>query len=325
MKGTKREKNIDLMKCFFVLGMILSHCFDILAKNLIITSCITFYFNLISFSGFMFIYGYNIYNSYIIKSNSAKKQLLGILKIIISFWISGILYDFFILNNHDFNNYLNIIFLLKLPPFSEFLITFAIIGIFVLFFKKYIKIICSKNIFIIISIIISLLFSMIPAISVFIPWLNLFIKTYSVSFPVIPYLNLFFLGVYFAKNKPKSNVYCFVILILLYIIFLFLLINGYATRFPISLPYIFGSYLFIYIYYFVSKKMYENSRYTRVLDKINIIGKNSLQCLLISNIILFMSYHIYGDHSLLMTLICYIFIMTICYFHSLLVSKKRNM
>ena len=57
----KRELNIDLMKTILVLGMIFSHVLDFFLVN----NFFSLYFNLISFSGFMLVFGYNSYNAYI--------------------------------------------------------------------------------------------------------------------------------------------------------------------------------------------------------------------------------------------------------------------
>lgn len=50
----KREKGIDLFKAILVIGMILGHVFQLLARNNQITNLIIKYINLISFSGFLF-------------------------------------------------------------------------------------------------------------------------------------------------------------------------------------------------------------------------------------------------------------------------------
>ncbi len=86
MNSVKREINIDIMKYFLILGMILSHSFTILGheSNIIVNYC-----NLVSFSGFLFVFGYNVYNAYINKKGNIKKQLISIFRILLVFWISG--------------------------------------------------------------------------------------------------------------------------------------------------------------------------------------------------------------------------------------------
>lgn len=57
----KRESNIDLIKTVLVLGMIFSHILDFFFdKHFLITN----YINLVSFSGFIFVFGYNAYIYY---------------------------------------------------------------------------------------------------------------------------------------------------------------------------------------------------------------------------------------------------------------------
>lgn len=61
---TKRDSSIDLFKGVLTLFMIITHILQIFSSNKIFDD-ITFYVNLTTFSGFMFIFGYTTYNAYI--------------------------------------------------------------------------------------------------------------------------------------------------------------------------------------------------------------------------------------------------------------------
>lgn len=271
----KRDLKIDIMKTALVLGMILSHTLDFYANRSIFVYITIKYFYLISFSGFMFVFGYNSYNAYINseKSDVNKKLIKNILKLNLIFYISGFCFDFFALRNMDLKNYVNILFFIRLPGYSEFLATFAVLNLFMLIFKNKIKKICKKNENIIIICLISLLFTLLPAIETSIPWVNLFIKTNIASFPLLPYLNLFFIGVYFAKNNPKFKIHILFISFSMLQIYLLMDCLYLAERFPISLAYIIGSYIFIYLYYFVAEYLSKVFKNSKILNKIVLIRK----------------------------------------------------
>lgn len=246
----KRESNIDLIKTVLVLGMIFSHILDFFFdKHFLITN----YINLVSFSGFIFVFGYNAYNAYIKKEETnIKKIIKNIFKLILVFYVSGFFYDFFIQRNHKISNYINILCFLRLPGYSEFLATFALLYLFILVFRNRLRKISQKNNYILICIVVSLLFTIIPPVAIYIPWINLILKTRSISFPLLPYLNLFFIGMYIAKNKPKFNVRMLLILFIMWYIHLIMFLYNLERRFPVSLSYIIGSYLYLFLYYHIS-------------------------------------------------------------------------
>ncbi len=219
------------------------------------------------------------------------------------------------------SNYIKILFLLRLPSYSEFLVTYVIILIFVIVFNKQLKSICKNNKYIIISIIISMIFFVIPQVKQNIPWLNLFIKTNSISFPVFSYLNLFFIGIWFSKNKPKFCLKNLYICAIFYLIFVLCVSLGYTSRFPVSLSYIFGSYLFIYLYFYFSKFLRFKLKDNDVLNAMSIIGRNSLLCLLISNIMLLFLSKLHFNYSFLMVILCYILVIIVCFLFSLIKTK----
>jgi len=319
----KRNYDIDIMKLFFVLGMILSHVLDTLLINQnSFPILLRHYFNLISFSGFMFIFGYNAYNAYINEEETCKTKFIkNILNLLIAFWISGFLYDYFAMKNYYLKNYVHIFFLLRLPGYSEFLVTFALTNLFILIFKKYLKKVTQKNIYIFIGILISLLFSIIPPINNNIPWINLILKTNSSSFPLIPYINLFFFGIYFAKNKPN---YKFIILIILAFCYLLYCFNiDKATRFPISIYYIIASYIYIYGYYYISQ-LSNYIKNKKVINYICLLGKNSLLSLVISNILILTLPYFNIRGNIYITILLYILIILICYIVSYICARYKK-
>ena len=250
----KRELKIDLIKTVLVLGMILSHTLDFFITRNSFIGGLSSYLNLVSFSGFLFVFGYNAYNAYIKKEKSdviEKKIAKNILILIIYYFISGFLYEYLIRKNRVFFDYIKILFFLKLPCYSEFLLTFAILNVIILIFRKQLKKISENKIYMFICIAISIIFVLVEPIKKEIPYIYLLFKTNVMSFPILPYINLFFFGIYFAKYKPKFDREICIVLYGLLCFHIIMNSEGFATRFPVNIAYISGSYAFIYIYYYI--------------------------------------------------------------------------
>ena len=99
----KREKNIDLFKAILVLGMILAHVIRELIPGNKVLNSIRDYIELISFSGFLFCFGYSSYLAYLSKDfKQVKKKIIkNICRLAIVFYVSGISYELLIAKNYD--------------------------------------------------------------------------------------------------------------------------------------------------------------------------------------------------------------------------------
>ena len=255
----KREKHIDLLKAILTIGMVLGHVFQLLAQSNEITNTVTNYINLISFSGFLFCFGYSAYIAYLSKDFEQAKTKLwkNICRITVAFWISGLFYKLLIIKKYNILDYIKMIFFLELPGYSEFLASFAVLNLLILSCFKFLKLLVKRSKNIILIAIVSLIFALLPKIDIDLPWINLLIKTGSVSFPILPYINLFFIGIYFAKEKPKFNVLSLLTSLLCFGIYFILkqqeTMLVLSSRFPPGIMFVMASYVFIYLYYYISK------------------------------------------------------------------------
>ena len=291
----KRENNIDLMKAIIVLGMILTHAFQLIMglDNAPIDSSNRgiIYLNLVTFSGFLFCFGYSTYIAYIQKDikEVCPKLIRNIIKLLIIFYISAIGYVAIILNEINFSVLIRILTLLIIPGMSEFLASFAMLNLFVLIFFKYIKKILDNKLLFFICVIFSLDLTFIPYYFIDNPWLSLIIGNWSVCFPILQYMSLFLFGMYFAKYKPRFNLKILLGTLICFIIFEIGVSNNWemVMRFPPRLFWILGSYFFVYIYYYITKFISEKYSNSKLLLHISFIGRDSLTFLWISNIILF--------------------------------------
>ena len=341
MVKKERDLSIDLMKgilAFFMIAVHILELFNILLDYNDFVKVIIFYIELTSFSGFLFCNGYVSYNAYISKNEDKKifrkKMLKNFLKMLFVFYISGIASSILVSDDvFSFNKLIRIIFLREIPIYSEYLLSFAFIYLILYLFKDLYKKINVLGLLIIFNI--SLLLTLIDYSYVSIPLLGVFIGSSKYfCFPIIQYFSYYIIGIYLAKNKIVFNKY---ILGVSLFGFLLLLVycfgrGQYPNRFPPSLFFIVGGYLFIYLYYIICKKI-------RISNKCFLIsiGRNSLIYLIVSNIIQFICYMVVievgnlklffsnGDKFLMLFVIVFVLSILLSFmFSKLLIYRKRS-
>ena len=301
-KNVTRSSALDIFKGLLVFGMILAHVIQILGdRNDYLLSAISKYINLISFSGFLFAFGYANYFAYFSKDfQSVKWRMFKTgLKILIAFYISGIAFRIlFEKKAIHLLDIIKIILLADIPRYSEFLASFAVITLLALALFKLIKTVLSSQIYFWLLNIFLLFTTFIPYERITINQLGLLIGTNNFTcFPVIQYSPLYLIGIYFARYKIKFNRIALLIssaFTLSLISYLFYT-HKLPNRFPPSLSWIVGSAFFLYIYFLGSNLLAAKLKKIELLEK---PGKNVLFYLLVSNILIFAIHSIYGNMSL---------------------------
>lgn len=292
----KRVLAIDYMKSFLVIGMILAHTVQFLKKTAvgvlsILLDRFSDYINLITFSGFLFCFGYACYVAYLRKDGkqARPKILITAFKILLAYYISA--FSFRLLVNKDFpftlSNCIKLLVLNDVPPYSEFLLPFFIIAILLLLFFSFAKNNIGDFYF-------KLIIFLSLAAALFIPYdkislnqLALIIGTHRfASFPVVQYLPYFLMGIYFAKNNVLPNRTHMLISFLLTALFIgyTIVYKSLPQRFPPTLFWITGSAFFLYCYYAGAMWLQNKEKH---LSSLLSIGSNTLFYLLLSNLILF--------------------------------------
>ena len=300
-KNVTRSSALDIFKGLLVFGMILAHVIQILGdRNNYLLTAISNYINLISFSGFLFAFGYANYFAYFSKDFQVVKWRMfktG-LKLLTAFYISGIAFRIlFEKKAIDILDILKIILLADIPGYSEFLASFAIITLLALVLFKLIKTILSNKLYFWLLNIFLLLTTFIPYEQITINQIGLLIGTNKFAcFPVIQYSPLYLIGIYFARHQIKFNRMALLISSAFTLSFIsyFLYTHKLPNRFPPSLFWIVGSALFLYIYFLGSNLLAAKLKKIELLDK---LGKNVLFYLLVSNIFIFAIHSIYGNMS----------------------------
>ena len=301
-KNVTRSSALDIFKGLLVFGMILAHVIQILGdRNNLLLTAISKFINLISFSGFLFAFGYANYFAYFSKDFQVVKWRMfktG-LKIFIAFYISGIAFRIlFEKKAIHLLDILKIILLADIPGYSEFLASFAIITLLALVLFKLIKTILSNKLYFWLLNIFLLLTTFIPYEQITINQIGLLIGTNKFAcFPVIQYSPLYLIGIYFARHQIKFNRMALLISSAFTLSFISYLLYTHKlpNRFPPSLFWIVGSALFLYIYFLASNLLAAKLKKIELLEK---PGQNVLFYLLVSNIFIFAIHSIYGNMSL---------------------------
>src|SRR5690625_5037399 len=128
----QRDDSIDYLKGILVIGMVYTHVLQFFSHGDFFPSIfyITEFFNLITFSGFVFCFGYVCQLAYYRKSFTQvfKNMFMTGLKVLIAFYISGIAFLIFVENQPMRMETIELVILFRsIPGWSEFLISFALI------------------------------------------------------------------------------------------------------------------------------------------------------------------------------------------------------
>lgn len=286
----QRDETIDILKGMLVFGMILSHVAGLISfHNDTSVKVIWLITGLVTFSGFMFSFGYACQLAYFSKGLAASTQrmLITALKPLVAFYISGIYWRAFVDKDLNFKGILKILVLRDVPPFSEFLVSFSLmILVSLLLFRPIQKIIAHETSFWLafIGLLATALF---PYHLVHLSQLGLFVGTETFpAFPVLQYFSIFLLGAYFAKHRLKQDFKIQIVAISGLIAFiLFYQVNQQLpSRFPPSPLWIIASIALVYLYYAIAQRL---ASWKTVTHFLKLWGKNVLFYLLISNILIF--------------------------------------
>lgn len=294
---TTRDLSQNYFKAFLVIGMILSHALQLLTQPSGYFLVFTVYINLITFSGFMFSFGYIYQKAYGKKKVDCYFAINKMKTTLFAFYISAFCWKLIIEHELTFRSIIMILIFKNVPPYSEFLLAFFLTtAVFFLFKNKIATLINSK--YVIILLLLLLFISFAPFYKLytnFVFWGHIIYLDYYIGlifgslrltfFPIFQYLIFFMLGIWFQKNKISYSKPTFIVSILSTLIFLSYLYlkKELPQRFPPSPFWLIGSFFFLYLYLICSRKLKQN----KLTAYLNLIGENSLIYLLLSNVLIF--------------------------------------
>lgn len=329
-----RDRSVDYFKALLVIGMVYTHILQFFGDYDRFPSIeySTQFFNLITFSGFVFCFGYVNQLAYYRKSFSSvwKKMLITGLKTLIAFYISGLAFQVFIGNEPlSLETMMPIIFLQVIPGWSEFLVSFSLIILLGLAaFKLFTYLTERPALFWSISLLI-LATTWIDYSQVSSPIMGLLIGTNDFpTFPVLQYLGFYLIGIYFAKYQIGWRIKYLLVSGLGTALFIYYLVSNdfqLPGRFPPSIYWIVGPSLFLYLYFIFSKFL---DKWGKGFGYLLLMGENVLFFLLLSNIIIFsleskLTFWIIGPwEALLFTIVL---LLVITYFTKIIARQHHKL
>lgn len=286
----QRDETIDSLKGMLVFGMILSHVAGLVSRHTDLSVKVVWLLTaLVTFSGFMFSFGYVCQLAYFSKDRVkvAPRMLMTALKPLIAFYISGIYWRAFVDQNLSLKGVLKILVLRDIPPFSEFLVSFSLVILVSLLLFHWIDTVTAKPSLFWSAFGLLLLMTFLPYDQIHLKPLVLFVGTTDFpTFPVLQYLPIFLLGAYFAKHQLQRDRITQILSIvgLVAFVVVYSLNRQLPSRFPPSALWILASLSGVYLYYLLAQTI---TRWPRVSTILSGWGKNVLFYLLISNILIF--------------------------------------
>lgn len=282
-----RAADLDLFKTMLVWGMITAHCIQLLAfRPKPAAMAISEVINLITFSGFMFAFGWGLG-----LSRGAPKswwaRLYPVLLLGLATWVSEFAF-MALVEKAKFDGALiyNILTFSRLYGWSEFLASFFVLYAIIAVARPWL-IAIGERWYLMVPAAIACLAATWIVVSRDIPLLATLVGTTNfASFPIIPYLPWFLLGIFYARNPEHPRAADWVLAaIATALCALWTAYYGeYPGRFPPTVLWIAGPALILMLYLLVARVVGRRVPIPRVLLG---TGRHVLAALLVSNLIIF--------------------------------------
>lgn len=289
----KRNPVIDLMKGLLISLMVLSHVHSGLNLNIPWLDPRRGVLQLTIFSGMIFAFGYGTYKAYLEKTILPRRHMLiNILKILFAYYLCAIAYGFFYENSLSLNSILLILRLNSLAIYTEFLLPYAILLILILIVPRLFIFITKKDVIIWPVVAVLLITTFLNYSQIHSVILSLFIGSNTItSYPVVQYMPLYLLGIYFGQRQIRFSWKFLAGSILAIAAFIIGQINGLDSRFPPSFFWIVGSMGAVYVCFLLAHLLF----YIKFLAiPLVDIGKRSLYWLVMSNLFIFSTAQVFG-------------------------------
>nr|WP_145158608.1 acyltransferase [Paenibacillus terrae] len=288
----RRERAIDLFKGLLIVGMVYCHTLQFFSDPVVYPSISRWidFFNLITFSGFVFSFGYVSQLAYYSKPfrSACPRMLTAALKTLLAFYVSGTAFRVF----HDgaplqWDTIRPIMLLKDIPGWSEFLVSFTYLMILGLVLFVPLRWLSGRKWLGFLAAGLLLAGTLFPYGAVHVPQLGLLVGTRDfASFPPVQYFPYYLLGILFAKYRIRFD--WLVLAGSVLATGLFAANWRYAgelpSRFPPSLFWIIGAAIILYGYYLLARVL---ERIPYAFGFLESMGRNVLLYLVLSNLLIF--------------------------------------
>ena len=293
---TERDYSIDIFKGLLVIGMVYCHILQFFSDPEVYTGAqrVIDVVNIVTFSGFVFSFGYVGQLAYYSKPLKAVygRMLSTAVKTLIAFYISGTYYRLFLDRKPlTWSTVKPILLLQDIPGWSEFLVSFSLIMLVGLVLFKPLTWLIERKLIFWVVVLLLLMTTYFPYDKVTVNQLGLLIGTRKfASFPVVQYFPYYLIGMYVARYRLGWNWKLFLGSFVSTGIFIAYVTvkHGLPERFPPSLFWILSSSFLVYLYFLVAKVLTLKMKYTKFLT---VLGQNVLLYLLMSNMMIFTLKH----------------------------------
>lgn len=280
-----RQRALDVMKAILIIGMICAHTFALVAGTQARTASQDYreLINLVSFSGFLFCFGYAAQVAYFSGKPDLKRIYRPAVRTLSAYYISAFAYLFFVERNYFVNVWLLVISLSSPVPYSEFLLAFGLtLGLSALLYRP-IQFILERPRDFALTLLALLLTTFLPTAGIRTAQIALLIGGAAASFPVLQYFPLFLMGMYAARHNLRPPVWIGLAGAAAFLVYRYANL-GPVQRFPPNLAWILGSASFSLTWYAAARLI---DRWDLPARLLSTLGENALFYLLASNILIF--------------------------------------
>ncbi|WP_323014092.1 hypothetical protein [Devosia sp.] len=288
-----RAADLDLFKTLLVCGMIAAHCIQLLVfRPSLPAAIVSETVNFITFSGFLFAFGLGLG-----LSRSGPKswalRLKPVAMLLLATWSSEIAFILLVDKKPLLPELWNVLTLSRLYGWSEFLASFAVLYAVIALARPWLIALASRWYLLVPAVILCLLATNI-VVSLDIPLLATLVGTENfASFPLLPYLPWFLIGIFFARNRTYPALLDWALTCLATGACVFFLIqtgNG-PERFPPAALWIAGPALALLVYFSFTRWLARSVPLPLVLLA---TGRHVLAALLVSNLVIFSLRFLFG-------------------------------
>lgn len=296
----QRDQAIDIFKGMLVLGMVYCHVLQFFSDTQLFASASYWIeaMNLITFSGFVFSFGYASQLAYYSKplQRAAPRMAVAALKTLIAFYMSGLAYRIYIDGRAiSWSTLKPIILLDDMPGWSEFLISFTYLTLVGLILFKPLKWLVERRRIALLTAAALLAATWMPYGSIHVTQLGPLVGTRDfASFPVLQYFPYYLTGMLFARYRIGWDWRVLTASAAATGLFVWrwLQEDALPERFPPSIWWIIGAAFLLYLYYLIARYV---GRYMMVSAPIEAMGRNVLWFLIMSNLLIFSLKSRHGD------------------------------
>ena len=322
--AAQRDQRIDIMKGLLVVGMLASHVNVFYGKPSVATTVLKYYVNSISFSGFLFCFGYAVYVAYIRRytRTTPLRILSGAAKIFGVFVLSSSTYSIFRDKTYGWERFLDILTVQYIPLYNEFLLSFALYYVLTIILVEPFRWATANWQRVLGVIVLCCIPTIVPSPITGLVGSIVWGVPGQYLFPILPYAPFFIIGMVFARHTSIPHRWLWGVAICATLISVGYIMVAQATpqRFPPSIWWLLGPVLPLTVYYVLSGYAFlQQSAFGRWLAH---IGENVLFYLLMSNVLLFVFTRMKYGFSVLQSMIVTVGMLGIIWFLTIIVRPN---